>query len=242
MAGLGHWYIELEKQGYWRGEQHTWVNRYVMSGSDPSSSDATTVIQALHDIETKIHFPVSSGGGWGFVEGRAYGSGGGYPFATIAWNTSLVPSSATGFTGTVYPSGPAYTPGPLESCLLIETKINGLNSRGKPIYLRKYIRALATNIGTSTDQLPLPTAFLSAVATAVAPWQTGMGANSWVVIAVSGRQAASAPTVHNFGVNHQVPRGRKRKTSSSSPLFRILNLKTLGEDGEALAEDVIPFA
>jgi hypothetical protein len=237
MAGLGHWYIEIEKQAYWRGQNTTWVNRYVMSGSDPAAADAATVIGALKTIEDKIHCPAGSGSGVGFVEGRAYKSSGGYPFSSVPYNISQALGTATGFGGSCYSSLTQKSFGMLESCVLIETKLNGLNSRGKPVYLRKYIRGISIGSNEGVGNVTIDGTVLSALNTAVAPWQTGMGGNSWVVIGVSGAQAASAPTAHNFLVTHQKPRGRK-KAAGNSPSGLLLSIARDAAKLKQLASDI----
>lgn len=243
MGVNGHWYVELEKQAYWRGNPHTYVNRYVMSGAQPSAADATTVITALKGIEDHVFPHVAADMGVGFVEGRAYPSAKGGPFATVAYNTSLSAATATGFTGpsTAYTSLNFGTT--LESCLVVETKLQGLSTTGKPIYLRKYLRGFYHNVAEEGVVTPIASADLAQIAGYTAPWMTGVGASNWVVIGNSGAQAAVAPAALKWTGNRQVPKGRKKKTSSSAnPTFRIINLKALEDDGLALAEDVIPFA
>lgn len=246
MPGIGHWYVEIQKQAYWRGVNKTWMNRYVLSGADPVASDAESVISALHDIENKVYPGVSAGNGVGFVKGTAYASGGGAPFAEVTYNPSLSPASATGFTG-----GHTYTDlafnGTLENALGVRIPMNGLSSRGKPVYCRKYFRGItgaAGSLGGAVNGDPLDSADLAYINTTVLPWQTGMASNNWVVIGNSGRQASSAPQAEQFLVNRQVPRGKKRKSttgattpsgllselvSATSDAKKILSLLPLGE-------------
>lgn len=215
--GLGYWYIEIEKQAYWRGQQHTWVNRYVMSGSDPTATQANTVQAALKSIENVIHPLVAAGAGVGFVSSRAYGAAGGPPFNVIPYNTSKAPGTATGFAGPTWTTGLIWAP-TLETCLLVQTPLNGMSSSGKPIALRKYFRGVAftTELADNTGVMPATDA--AGIANACLTWKTGIGANAWVVIGTSGKQASAVPTAHPYLVAHQVPRGRKKKASSSSVL------------------------
>lgn len=224
MGVNGHWYIEQEKQAYWRGINKSFVNRYVMSGAQPTAAEAITVINALAVIEDAIFPQTAAGEGVGRVQGRAYPSGKGSFFASVNWNTSLEPATALGFTGPTWtPHYISWAP-TLETCLLCETPINGLSSTGKPVSLRKYFRGI--NSGTSEDSGPgvINPADVTGIEGVIAPWWTGMGANNWVVIANSGNQASSAPTVHPFLVAHQVPRGRKKKASSSSILTTLAGI------------------
>lgn len=237
MGVNGHWYVELEKQAFWRGAAHTWVNRYVMSGAQPSAADALTVITALKQIEDKLHPAAAPGAGVGFVTGRAYPSGKGTFFAIQYYNPSLAPATANGFQG---PSGTggAWTWAPtLETCLLVETPITGLNSRGKPIYLRKYIRGW--NSGGVEDHASdgVLNTDATAVNALVAPWTAGMGSSNWVVIANSGAQASAAPSAHGFLVAHQIPRGKKKPKTSAS-ILQIAETALRARGALGLAEDL----
>lgn len=244
MSGLGHWYIELEKQAYWRGVQHYWVNRYVMSGSDPDASDAESVITDLVNIESQLHPNTAVNVGCGYIEGRAYLSTGGPPFARNEYNASKAVDTATGFGGTTA-GGYALTWAPtLETCLLVETPMTGLSSTGKPVFNRKYIRGVTCSSAEDSSGVELPAAMITALNAVVLPWKTGMGASSWVVIGTSGRLASSAPTVHPYLVAHQVPRGKKRKTTTTSSggssvaseVFSLLGglAKVAGEVGDSI--------
>lgn len=218
MGVNGHWYVEIRKQAYWRGNQHTWVNRYVMSGAQPTAADALTVINQIHDVETAIFPEVASGGGVGFVDGKAYPSGKGSFFAIVEWNEDLAPGTATGFTGTAYAGSGPPPANELEVCLLLETPVTGLSSTGKPVYLRKYYRGFGNTSDEVTVPGQIPSGILSAIELHTSVFQTGMGASNWVVIGNNGEQASGPPVAKPFLYNRQVPKGRKRATSSSGVL------------------------
>lgn len=240
MAGLGHWYVELEKQAWWRGANVTWVNRYVMSGVDPSAADALSVIFDLYAIENEIHPAAAGGLGVGFVQGRAYSGSGGSFFAHADYNPSKVPSSATGFSGLPGPPTGAPSFGPLEGCLMVESQLQGVSSRGKPTYLRKYIRGwqYVDPIGSSDGQVP--SAIQTQVNSIASPWHTGMGSSSWVVIGVSGKQTSSYPVTKGYLVNRQKPRGRKKKvTATPAAVAAAFGRLTLLEQADALAREAI---
>lgn len=212
--GIGHWYIEVRKQAYWRGALHTWVNRYVMSGSDPTSAQATQVIGIIKGIENKLHPLQGGGGAVGFLEGSAYGSAGGPPFAVVTYATAGATTGGTGFAGLTAPTGQQWAP-QLEVCLLLETRLNGLSASGKPVSLRKFYRG---NMFPNEDYQagPIGAADLAQIASITAPFQTGMGDNNWVVIGTSGKQAAAAPAAKAYLVNRQIPKGKSRKKSSGN--------------------------
>jgi hypothetical protein len=215
VAGLGHWYVEVEKQGFWRGAPHSWVNRYIMSGSDPTSTEALAVMVGLIDIESQLHANIEASVGVGFVEGRAYGSGGGAPFAVEPQNTSKAAATATGFAGAQWSGTTQVFANTLEVCSMVETLLTGLSTTGKPKYLRKYFRGAQYGGEEAALAGGIPTVDKNGIAALVLPWKTGVAGTSYVVIGASGATAAAAPTAHPYMVNHQVPRGRKKKVASS---------------------------
>lgn len=221
MGVNGHWYVEIKKQAFWRGNPHTWVNRYILSGAQPSGADAITVIGALHDIEDQMEPAHTSGAGIGFVVGNAYPSGSGGPFATVAYNTSEAQGSATGFTGAQWTDADQSWAPTLETCMMMETPITGLNSRGKPISLRKYFRGVNSGGNEAEGTNGITADDITGSQTVCLPWTTGMGSSNWVVIAPSGAQASGPPKCHPFLVNHQIPRGRKRKPQQGGAGFLL---------------------
>jgi hypothetical protein len=238
MAGLGRWYIEIRKQGFWRGSVHIFDNRYVLSGVTPDAADATTAINALQVMENKLFPLVPAAFGVGFVSGHAYAASGGPPFATVNFNVDEDPATATGFSG---PS-PAYTSlafnGPLEVCLDVRIPLAGLSSTGKPVFCRKFYRGIWVT-GESFNDTPILAADLAKVNATLAPLATGFAPNAYVVIGVSGRQPTGSVTAQQFLANHQVPRGRKRKTTtSSSSLASRIESALVGAAGESIAEDL----
>lgn len=215
MPGLGHWYVEIEKQAFWRGNPHTWVNRYVLSGPTPSETVAQDVINQLKLIEGQLHPQITASNGVGFVIGRAYGATGGPPFATIAYNASAEPSSATGFPGAGWDDTQQGTADTLEVCTLVEVPLQGLSSTGKPVTLRKYFRMTTYGSIEDTSGASIGTIDRAGIAAVCLPWTTGLGSGGATVIGTSGRAPSDVPTAHPYIVNHQVPRGRKRKSASS---------------------------
>lgn len=223
MGVNGHWYVEIEKQAWWRGAQHTWVNRYVMSGAQPSAADAVTVINALWGIERAVYPFATSGGGVGFTIGKAYPSGKGTFYASVDYNESKDPGTATGFPGpsTNYSDlRPGFM---LEACVVVETKLNAMSSTGKPTFLRKYLRGFSVSSSEETGANPISGADLAFIDAATLPWQTGVGTSNWVVIGNGGAQAASAPQALPYLGNRQVPKGRKKKKASTSGLLSTLS-------------------
>lgn len=234
MAGLGHWYVEITKQCYWRGILTKWNNRYILSGVDPSASDATATINALKGIEDNIHPEVPAGGAIGFLEGRAYSGSGGAPIATVTYGAAGVATGQTGFAGPglTTPVQPVF--GPMEVCLDIRVPLAGLSSRGKPVFCRKYIRGWGITDFDGSGAAQLPSDWITAIEGFVAPWHTGLGPNSYVVIGRSGRQPSGAPVCEPFLGNHQKPRGRKRKATVPPTSLLSTTLQLAGDVQKAL--------
>lgn len=209
MAGIGHWYIEMEKQAYWRGLNKTFINRYIMSGADPAQADANEVIDSLNAIENNLFPVIGAGQGVGFVQARAYKSTGGPPLLVVNYNESKNLATATGFSG---PTGGyesiAFT-GTLENALLVSMPLQGLSTRGKPVSVKKFFRGIINQNEAGQDAGVSPSD-VAKINANVTPWATGMGTNQYVVIGKSGRQSSGHPTAHVFIANHQVPRGKKR--------------------------------
>jgi hypothetical protein len=243
MGVNGHWYVEIRKQAFWRGNPHTWVNRYVMSGAQPSAADAVTVISAIKGIEDNIYPHVAADAGVGFVDGKAYPSGKGTFFAYVPYNESQAAGSATGFTGSVYGGSPPVWANTLEVCFMMETPLNGLSSSGKPVYLRKFYRGMAGGDIESDVPGGIGSALITFFEQMVLPFQTGIGANNWVVIGNNGEQASGPPTLKPFMFNRQIPKGRKKKPTTSAGLLSQIAQDTLRLRGLAgLAGDVLEAA
>lgn len=229
--------VQITKQAYWRGAAKTFQNSYWISGN-PSASDFESVIDALQQIENKVFPRVNSGLGVGFVSAAGYSPGTGPAAVEVPYNPSLAAGSATGFLG---PTGGydfltfATT---LESCLETRMPLEGVSSRGKPVYCRKYFRGIYAGSADDVTNEPIGAADLSVIASTILPWKTGMGTNDYVVIGASGRQASAAPTAQPYIGNHQVPRGKKKKATSSSILGVLTDLSHLSSIAGA-AEDLV---
>jgi hypothetical protein len=208
--------VQITKQAYWRGQQHLFQNAYWISGN-PGASDMAAVIAELQSIENAVFPTVGGGIGVGFVRAKGYSPGTGPALVEVDYNESESPGTATGFTG---PPFPAYYSlnwtNTLEVCLEVVTPLSGTSSRGKPVSNRKYFRGFGATVAEDQRVTPIDARDLAVIAATCLPWKTGMTPSNYVVIGKSGRQASGVPTAQNFLGNHQVPRGRKKKVSSSA--------------------------
>lgn len=219
MAKTGHPNVVIDHGTNWRGKAHRWSTVYNLSGSTPNTADQISMMDALVDIENQILW----GGGpnlAGFLEARFYTGQGGAPTTVIPFGDIDTPSGWTAYSGTGWSTGPAFgEAGAAESCLIVETKLNGLSSTGKPVYLRKYLHAVPAFPAAAIGSQQIPSADITSLNAYVKKWTDGSLTNGVVVIGPSGRQAASAPSVQSALGNHQMPRGRRQKKASSGGLL-----------------------
>lgn len=206
MALTGHPNIVITHVGPWRGKpQHLWTTIYNLSGPTPSAGDQAQLMTQLVAIESAI---LSGGTGRGFVNAKFYsGQKPNIPTAVDPLGTPAAPlpyNSADWAAGGNAPTGNCEP----EQCLLVETLLNGLSSRGKPVYLRKYFHAISDTAATTGR---IPGAVAAAINTRVAAWTNGTLANGVVVISPSGRQSTSPPAAKTYVWNRQMPRGRRKK-------------------------------
>lgn len=232
MAKTGHPNFDYTISSPWRVANHNWHLVGNHSGSSLSAADAQTFMEGPDSpmalcFAPFIH-PVTS-----TIERSAYYDGiNSAPIFTATYSTGS-PAPAD-----IRPSGDAFDnvlsgQEPLEVCVMLEARV-GLSSRSKPVYMRKFIHAVpAGNLSAGTGNIPTYS-FTGAAATAA----TKMGDGSWfgnrVYISPTGRQPASndweALAVPG---NHQMPRGRKRKSVSSGSSLFDTALK-LAEDATGL--------
>lgn len=233
--GLGKWYVEIEKQGFWRGKVHTWVNRYIMTGPDPTTTDAQSVITGLKNIEDAIHPLASMHAGVGFVQGRAYGAAGGSPLTTVDYNVGLAPGTATGFAGSCGFS-PAST---LAVCCAVTSRSSVLSATGKPVFLKKYFRGCGGSEEVEAGS-PISGTILAAVNAAAAPWATGVGGTFYTVTGLVNPGPWASPQAQSYYEERQVPKGKKRKKTTltqkqSSNLLESLIEGTLSTGAQLAA-------
>ena len=135
--------ITLVKRFYYRGDPNEeFSNTYHLSGSVPSDATAwRTLVDALIAQEkTGYSFDVQVI--------RAYGYDSDSPTATAVFSVDLTVSPNSPVSGTLSPTGGAQQSG--DCAVWVRWKTSRLNSRGKPIYLRKYFHDVFATIVTNT--------------------------------------------------------------------------------------------
>lgn len=145
-------------------------------------------------------------------------------------------------TGTAYAiRSPANEPyGSLESCATLVAQL-GTNKANKPIFARKYIHGLpgletVVEVGGGCT-LPLSSAGI----TAIQSQSNGSWAGSRVYVTPSGAQPAASAWVAIPG-QHQMPRGRKKRTGAQNASLASVLLKALENGGLALGADALEAA
>lgn len=232
MAKTGHPNVVLLHGCYWRGSPHVWSTVYNLSGSTPNAADQVQLIRQLRDIESSILFGGNGGTARGFIEGRFYTGQGGIPTAVDTYGTKADPASWLSYTGIVWGATSAPYEETREVAMLIKTPLNGLSSRGKPVFLRKYFHA----IPFFADNGQIPSSFVTLINNAVLPWTNGSLHNGVVVIGQSGRQSSLPPATDTFTVARQMPRGRRKKvTATPASVAAAFSRLTLVDQAQALA-------
>lgn len=243
MTPIGHPYVDIKHARYWRGVPHAWSTRYIISGPTPDSTTFFNIAAELLQIERDILYGGSGGGTvGGFLETRTYTGQGGAPTNVVTYGQLATPSSWLTYNGAPWVgiTGLDFVDA-AEACFEVRTPLQGLSSRGKPVYLRKFFHSVGQVQGDYSGNLPA--AAVTQIAPHIAPWTNGSLPGGRVIISPSGRQSSGPPTVQPYLGNHQMPRGRKRRAlaTSSNASGLLSQLLNVAQDAKKiLSEDPIP--
>lgn len=222
MAKTGHPNFVYDVSSPWRSGLHTWSLTGNHSGSSFDATDAETFMTGTASPFALSFGPFITTNDSSVVRAAYYDGETSTPVWEATYDsdhpapTPLVP------TGVAMSSDTGQEP--LEVCVILEA-LAGLSSRTKPVYLRKYIHAIgAGNLGVSDAGVEW-TYHSGGAATAAA---TAMGDGSWfgtrVYISPTGRQPLGGAWVPLAAPgNHQMPRGRKRKVTTTGGVSSILS-------------------
>lgn len=193
--------VRVVHEGLWRGNAHRWSTVYPYYGNYHDIGD--DLLDAIHDLDGEMCYPDPTTPGT-TVEVAFYNLTDG--------GTSLI-SKAYGdaFSGTCWASvDTREAVRQLETCAVLNWA-GGLSRTGKPVKFRKYVHAVAdTNVAvgepdiSGTVQTELE-ARMTSLITALSPFGLAMGN--------ARRFVGSAVSVDEFYGNHQMPRGRRRKST-----------------------------
>lgn len=211
---------------YWRGNLHHWSTVYHFSGTPTSaftSADATTLLNA----DRAFCYTGAAANG-GTYECDIYSqASGGVPITSVRAFDPTVPGAFIADVGSNYSSTTSFAyETTAENALLVEWAA-GISSSGKGVRLRKWFHAVSSAATTSGTGSQVSTPNITSLTAAANTMVNVFGSKGMVMASSTGRLAGAA-TVSPFYSNHQMPRGRKRKTSSSSSgLFSISNIETI---------------
>lgn len=214
MAKTGHPNFDYTCTATWRGNAH----RFSITGNHSGTSFGQTDAQAFMEGETSpygMSFGPFQSPAIKVVESRYYDGQNSAPVYAATYDTdnpAPTPLQATGLAYAASPAGPYL---PLEMCVMLQAEV-GNSSTSKPIYCRKFLRGTGLEALSDAGIADATFEFLSAATDAA----TAMGSGAWyggrVYISPSARQALTGWSVETQVYNHQVPRGRKRKASTTA--------------------------
>lgn len=200
--------MQVEHAGYWRGAVHRWSTAWSFTGS-VSPANYASVILSMHTLENNVNYPDPREINGGVASIALYNlDAGGVPLARTDYFDPENPSAWVPYAGLGWSSLVPPALNHAEAALLIEWNA-GLSSTGKPVKFRKFFHAVpdyASGPGdgniTPTDQSGLATAAENMLVQ-IAAKGLNLGKGS--------RLAGTTPSVGAYFVNHQMPRGRKRR-------------------------------
>jgi hypothetical protein len=197
---------------YWRGVVHHWSTVYQFVGT-PSAGITLTDAQQVLAIDNAMLYGTGPNAG-GTYECAIYDqASGGVPLVTYTAFNPAAPASWLVGPGTAWPTTAAGLEKQAEVALQV-TWAAGLSHSGKPVHLRKWYHMVpvASSTGGSADVLPAAVTALQAEAQAM----NGVLGGKGLTLGTSSGRIAGLASVLPFYGNHQMPRGRRRKVSSSS--------------------------
>lgn len=190
--------VSIEKTVSFRGAAQIFANvyHYNDAGGSPSDADLAALLNQLVVHEKAMHSTAIT-----FVRGRVWSAGG-----TEAANQMRVDSSLSG-TGSLTHE----TTMDRERAVLIRWRA-GSDSRGRPVYLRKWYHACATTIGgvTITTAVLANTGQISQASRDAAETQADnvvsetAGSTVFTLCGPSGRVITGATECHPFLEHHQL--------------------------------------
>jgi hypothetical protein len=215
--------ITLDMESPWnlQGDTvHVWHNKFSLSGSiSMAEAEAEATALALWQPIAALVSPKTSLVGWSYYLAGS---------KTSASGTSYAPGTHAG-TRNAYAAGLSYGQ-QLEVCVLATSAV-GKNTRGKQVYLRKWIHDAAAS---ETD--PNSIAALNSPSTLFTQWDHGAGPHSCVPVdPTDGTQGAPWEAATHL-YTHQLRRGPRRKKAAAG--ISLLNLAQDAAAAKKILEDI----
>lgn len=221
----------VDHVGYWRGTIHKWSTSYEFTGSGTTPN--TAACTALATADSNMCYSSVSGGNGGICEVRFYNSSGGVPIVTETFFDYAVPGDWIKYLSGAYASKTVSPEAALETALLVEWPA-GLSSTGKPVYFRKWFHAVKQSVNAEGDSSgDMVTADVTSLTTYAETLATCLASGYGLALGNARRLAGTSPQVSIYYSNHQMPKGRRRKTvSSGGTTYRIVGVPTIEGGGE----------
>jgi hypothetical protein len=149
--------LTVVKRFSYRGDaSEEYSNTYHLTGDVPADAAAwRTLFDALVVVEKACYDA-------GTTVVRGYGYDSDADDATAVWSVDLTVSPNTPVAGTLTVTGAKQAPG--DCAVWARWKTSRLNTKGKPIYLRKYFHpAFGTGAGSADNVIPAQTTALNAL-------------------------------------------------------------------------------
>ena len=215
---------------YWRGQVHKWSTVYQFLGT-PTSAIGVSDAQALLTADDKMCWGAGTVANGGTYECDIYNvASGGVPIASYVAFPWATPASWIAYSGASWGVATALQDPVAEAALLVEWAA-GLSSSGKPVKLRKWYHAVKQSSAQGTAQ-SVAAADVTALTTAANAMVNVLGSKGLTLGSSTGRFAGTA-TVRPYLENHQMPRGRRRRTTSGDSLSFVQKVEALVQGFEA---------
>lgn len=196
---------------YWRGQAHRWSTVYHFTGN--SASFATADAQTLLGLDDKLCYGNSIAANGGTYQCQIYAQAvGGVPIASYTAFNWQTPGSWVAYSGAGWGSATGAQDAAAETALGVSWQ-GGLSKSGKPVFLRKWYHAVpVTAVSGNANQIAA--ASVTSLSTAATNVANAFGSKGLSLCSASGRLAGTTPIVATYYQNHQMPRGRRRKSTT----------------------------
>lgn len=201
---MAEYQVSIRHLDSWRGvHNHKWTTDYPYVGTLGGISDAT--LTAFAEQEAEICYNGTNGEG--FIDSIAL-------YDLSAKGSPLVELSglAMAYTGGAWTAAENLKAQELqrEVSLLIEWA-GGMSRTGKPVTFKKYIHAVPAGLAAAPEDEDVAGGNKTGIEAAAEFFVTAL-AGSGLAMGNARRFAGDTPTAAPYLVNHQMPRGRKRKS------------------------------
>lgn len=218
MAKTGHPNITWRYSAPWRGTIKVWSLQANYSGATLSTDQQLAFAQACHNDVFSTFFAGEATAtylsSWASYDGQNSAALQEADYANAADSITAGWNGAADY-GAAYTGGSTIAVSGLETCVVLKAPL-GLNSTGKPFYLRKYIHAVPPMLNDS-DGPPF------AAAAATAALKLGDGSLPGNRVLCSDKGAQGTWEVQTFFGAHKLFRAYQKKVSGNTLIGEGIN-------------------